>query len=162
MFQIKYSFSDTYKLTKIDYKIVDDLTIRYNLFLGNVFLQKNSKKIDLNWEWIPLLDFAICLKSICLTFANKKILIKEFEFTESDDVLIFEKKINEIIITTSYSNEKLIINYKQFLLEVKRFYSNLTDTIEIEFNEIKFNENYMKIKKSGNTLNEDNVSNADI
>ncbi len=144
MFEIKYKFSDS---NFIDIANLNDTSLRYNLFLGNITLQKNKDLILLDWCWIPILDFALCLVSISDTLSQKTNGEKELDFTESDEKLIFQKTNNNIKIITSFSNEILEINFEDFKKVVKEFYKNFISDVVKQNHELKNNKIFLKYLK---------------
>lgn len=91
MFEINYRFSNSNYLSSAN---PDESTLRYSLFLGDVILKDEKSAISMDWDWIPILDFAICMIAIYNNLFEKESSIEEFEFTESNEKLIFRKKGN--------------------------------------------------------------------
>jgi len=143
MFQIKYIFSNSYEQSDVSYDSIDDTALRYSLFLGSLSLEIKSSRIELDWEWIPLLDFAVCFLSFYLEFFGKNDLKKQFEFTESDGLLFVERVGSKISISTSYSDEKIEMSFDEFSSGVKSFYISLTDEIKDRYDGIELNKNYI-------------------
>ena len=143
MFQIKYSFSNSYEQSDVNYDSVDDTEMRYSLFLGSLILETKSSKIELDWEWIPLLDFAVCFLSIYLELFGKNKFRKQFEFTESDGLLFVERIDDRMSISTSYSDETIEMSFNEFSSGIKNFYSRLTNEIKNRYNGVELNENYL-------------------
>jgi len=141
MLDIKYSFSNSDQYT--NYKTADDTSLRYSLFLGSLILQKDSSRIRLNWEWIPLLDFAVCFLSIYLELLGKRNLKKIFEFTESDGQLFIERVDDRISISTSFSDEKIEMSFNDFSIGIKAFYLNIMQEIKNKYDGIELNEFFL-------------------
>lgn len=139
MFKIKYSFSDSFLKKDIDYKIEDEMSLHYDLFLGGIILSSNDSEIDLDWKWIPLLDFAYHLLDIALEISKNLNCHEKFEFTESNGLLLFDRIEKKVKISTSYSDEKIDIDIEEFKLEVKRFYKKLITDIIRKYPEVQEN-----------------------
>lgn len=152
MFQINYSFSSSYEQSDVNYDSVDDTTIRYRLFLGSLILETKSSKIKLDWDWIPLLDFAVCFLSIYLEFFGKTHCKQQLEFTESDGLLHVEKQGKEISISTSYSDEIIEMSFDEFSSEIKRFYLSLTSEIKKKYKGIELNQYYVVYDNKNDTI----------
>jgi hypothetical protein len=84
-----------------DLAAADESTLRYGTFLGDISLQIGDIDFSAYWGWIPLLDFAYCLKGM-----SDEMLAGEpesvFEFTESDAVLRLTREGQNVLVAASY------------------------------------------------------------
>ena len=112
----------------IDYSIItasfDDLEVmteeelRYNFLLGNVVFNSANTSIDMQWEWIPLLDFSFSLFQIVKSLSYKENSFESFEFTESTENIKFVREgkfyppFRQILFVPHLMN--LIMRYKLF------------------------------------------------
>lgn len=127
IFEIKYVFSIK---RPVDFSKANDDNLRYTLFLGSVYLSEDTQSIPIGWDWIPLLDFAICLHGISSGMGKKQIHREEFEFTESNEKVIFEQEKGRVKISTSFSDEVLNTTVDNFQQGVQKFYESLlTDLV---------------------------------
>ena len=122
MFEIKYSYSGNNHPDVIN---ADETALRYNHFLGNLTLKKGNDSIVLDWGWIPLVDFALCLQVISKTLLQKAIGEEEFEFTESDAKIIFKKNGDVIRVSASSSNGVLEMGCEDFQNAANKFYKDI-------------------------------------
>ncbi len=122
MFEIIFSFSNSNDRNVVN---ADEIALRYNFFLGSLYLKKADQSILIDWNWVPLIDFAICLHAICGNLIGKTHGEEEFEFTESDSKIIFKKNGDNLKIVTSFSNEILEMSFEEFQNAVKEFYKNI-------------------------------------
>ncbi len=83
----------------------------------------------MDWGWIPLLDFAISIKTISEAFRKPLNIREEFEFTESDSKIIFNKHEDKIQISTTFSSETLETDFQSFVYGVKMFYKSIINEI---------------------------------
>jgi len=134
--RIEYNFSNNNSTNIVE---ADEMTLRYYLFLGSIILKKDRGSININWDWIPLLDFALCLLEICRNLSIQTNGQQEFEFTESDAKLIFDKRLNKISVTTSFSNETLEISLEELQTVAKEFYKDVINDILVKNENIKEN-----------------------
>lgn len=137
MFSIEYQFSPSRNQSLPEIK--DSSSIRYDLFLWSLKLIKDDKIINMDWGRIPLADFAISLSIIIGNIFYWESKKEEFEFTESDAKLFFEKNNQEIKISTNFSEDAIIVDSNEFIWESKRFYSALMEDIIIRYPMIKDN-----------------------
>lgn len=100
----------------------DKMALRYDLFPGSIYLKSDKADIILDWDWIPLLDFSICLLSICSNLLKKLIGVEEFDFTESGAKIIFIRHADMVKISSSFSEKILNISFEEFQKTVRKFY----------------------------------------
>ncbi|PZD77378.1 hypothetical protein [Mesonia sp. K7] len=151
MFKINYTISNSEREKKS--LEVNDTTLRYYSFQGSVLLKYNNSKINLDWGWIPLLDFAYTLLLICEDLLSEEFSREEFEFTESDGVLYFIRKENSVEISTSFSNEILIMSIVSFQKGVSYFYYELITQVKKINKEITNNPNFKVFDDKLHNLN---------
>jgi hypothetical protein len=127
MFEIQYSVSPNFESKNISNEPMD---LRYDYMLGSITLRHCDSSIMMDWGWIPIYDFAICLVEIC----NK--LLKgeqrqEFEFTESDAKILFGRRgIDMIKISTTFSNEEIEMSLLDFQNGIAGFYKSITSELK--------------------------------
>jgi len=124
---------------RIEYKIVIDEPIsfenlsvediQYNFLTGVVSLHSNDLVIEIDWDWIPLLDFAFSLQSILKSFQSRIIEKQIFEFTENDEVLMFSLKENGLNISASFSSIQLHTTLAEFEIGVREFHLRISDFV---------------------------------
>ncbi|MDZ4697703.1 MAG: hypothetical protein SGI86_21370 [Deltaproteobacteria bacterium] len=102
------------KLAAVDLAHAAPEELRYELFLGNVYLRESMEQIDFSapWGWVPVLDFALSLKAV--SEALEEDTNAKFEFTESDAVLSFERLGVDVEITASYAAGSIRLSHAQF------------------------------------------------
>ena len=89
--------------------------------MGNVAVSLGAVKIDMAWEWIPLLDFLICLSKIANALQDKEQAIEYFEFTESAETLKFYKEGYIVQILPSFSSNMILTTFYDFNKAIKKF-----------------------------------------
>jgi hypothetical protein len=126
MFEIVFSFNE--KKWK-DPLLASENDLRYNHLLGNLVFQTPEHKLVMNWGWIPLLDFAICVnaisKNLCQSTKSREI----FDFTEADKKLDFERSHDRVYIRGSFSDTELDLDFSVFQKGVDQFYASLLNEI---------------------------------
>ncbi len=121
-------FGIEYSLEKTDRKFaIDASALRYSMFMGTIILRNNRDQIFI--EEIPLFDFLLCLEQVCKELSKNEIGMAEFEFTESDEKLIFERTNTELLIRVTFSEEILKANFIDFQNQVKIFHHQLLEDI---------------------------------
>jgi len=123
----------------VEYKIIDEVVgeienitdeeIRYNFLLGNVSLISSSALIEMEWEWIPLLDIAFSLKEIARNIKTNHKSKECFEFTENAETLEFSKEAEQVKISASFSPAVILSTLKDFENATNKFHSDISKYI---------------------------------
>lgn len=126
-------------MLKIEYKIINDnihkfkslnnAQIHYYFLLGDVSIISDYEIIDINWNWIPLLDFADCLGHILSDLKNGS--NKEyFEFTENEATIEFSLEKDELKIKASFLPKNIIkTSLDDFEKAINIFHSKISKYI---------------------------------
>lgn len=126
MFKIDYKIR-TEALEEIEY--VSDEEVRYNFLLGNVSLLSSNTEIEMEWEWIPLLDFAYCLQMIVRNLKANNTGKEHFEFTENAETLEFSRQREQLKIVASFSSIVIETVFVDFEKAVYDFHFNISEYI---------------------------------
>ena len=124
--KISYILKD--KLNIIENELDNNL-VRYSLFQGDILIEDNGNEIITDWGWVPLLDFTCSLVDIFKHLEENDNQTQEFEFTESNEKIFFNKNKNKIKIYSSFSNDEIIVDYYCFKKEVIINHFNLLNEI---------------------------------
>ena len=121
---------------KIDYKIITDQLeeieqisdeeIHYDFFLGNVSLLSPDATIEMDWEWIPLLDFAYCMQRIVDNLKTNSIAKECFEFTENAETLDFLRKSEQLKIVGSFTSKTIETTFADFEKAIHDFHFSIS------------------------------------
>ena len=126
MFRIKYKII-TEQFEKIE--SISDEEIQYKFLLGNLSMFSTDAVIDIEWEWVPLLDFAYCLKGIADRLKAKKNNKDFFEFTENAETLEFIKEGEQLKIIASFTSTIITTTFLAFDEAVNDFHSHISKHI---------------------------------
>lgn len=126
MFNIKYEiiseqFNDVSNITEEE--------IQYNFLLGNLLLLTPNAEIEMEWEWIPLLDFAYCLKRIVSNLKINDTAKEYFEFTENAETLEFSRQREQLKIVASFSSSMVETTFADFEKAVYDFNISISEHI---------------------------------
>lgn len=117
MFNIKYEIiSEQFD----DVNNITDEEIQYNFLLGNVYLHSTNAEIEMEWEWIPLLDFAYCLQKIATNLKGDDTIKEYFEFTENTETLEFSRQGEQLKIVASFSSiiiETMFVDFEKAIYD---------------------------------------------
>ncbi len=111
MLRVEYKII-TDRFREIEY--ISDEKIRYDFLLGNISLLSFNAKIEMEWEWIPLLDFAYCLQMIAGNLKENDIGKEYFEFTENAETLNFSRQGKQLKIIASFSSIVIETTFEDF------------------------------------------------
>jgi hypothetical protein len=96
-----------------DYRAADVRALRHDLFCGDVYLAdtKADRELSTSWGWLPVLDFAWALCDITERLDQDPLGSRapgpqraELDFTESTDLLRFERRFGWVDITADWSH----------------------------------------------------------
>ncbi|SDL40579.1 hypothetical protein SAMN04488090_0745 [Siphonobacter aquaeclarae] len=107
-------------------------SLHYYMFLGNIQFLGGDRQISMNWEWIPIFDFAYCVREISLALNNLQFGNEYFEFTENSEIITFSKDNSILTIKTSFSSVILEVKFDAFKSEVANFYNSIYEKIELD------------------------------
>lgn len=125
-------FRIEYRIVADQFQEIDNISdeeIRYNFLLGNVFLFSSNSEIEMEWEWIPLLDFADCLKRIVGNLRANVTTKEYFEFTENAETLEFSKQGEQLKIAASFSPTIIETTFVDFENAVYDFNVSISEHI---------------------------------
>lgn len=83
----------------------------------------------MDWDWIPLLDFANCLKMITKSLLSNEVCEEYFEFTENDEKLVFSRQLTEVRIYSTFSSVVIDTTIADFEKAVCDFHRSISDYI---------------------------------
>lgn len=126
MFRIKYNII---KERFMEIEKISDEVIQYDFILGNLILLSSDKIIEMKWEWIPLLDFAYCLKRIVGNLKVGEITKEYFEFTENVETLEFLREREQLKIIPSFSSTIIVTKFAEFEKAVYDFHFSISEHI---------------------------------
>jgi hypothetical protein len=84
-----------------DWSSVTEEDLRYRVALGNLVFHVGDKDFSADWGWIPLVDLAASFGEIVRKLEGGSDS-ETFEFTESDAWVRFERKAENVLVSTSY------------------------------------------------------------
>jgi hypothetical protein len=122
MFTIKYNFSDDDSVEEV---FTDGQSVRYNLFPGNLLFEKDHDSFVMDCNGMPVIDFAFRILQISNSLFPKNQERKEFEFTETNERIAFEKDGDKVRIIPSFSSRILEMNIEDFKKGIVQFHKNV-------------------------------------
>jgi len=109
-----------------DWAQMDELAFRYDVMTGGVRLEVGGAALDACWGWVPVVDFAACHLEIVERLGAGG-GVQTFEFTESDDTLVYELRDEGVSVSASWVEGKERIAVDEFRDEVRRFVTAVLD-----------------------------------
>lgn len=108
-----------------DLRAADNMTLRYDLFLGDFVFKVGDADLSTHWGWVPVLDFAIALRLIARRLAAGSDAIETFEFTESDAEIVFRRTGQVVEIEADYAEAKGQTSVSELSKQAERFCSRV-------------------------------------
>ena len=93
--------------------------IHYNFMLGDVTFSVGDSDFSMHWGWVPILDFALSLKSLCQNIGNSG--HERFEFTESGEWIDFVLRGNSVDLASSYVDSTATVELKNLISASESF-----------------------------------------
>jgi hypothetical protein len=128
MFRIRYQIVNQ---SFNNLELLSEMDVRYDFLLGNVSLISSNAEIEMEWEWIPLLDFAYCLQMIVSNLKAKDTAKEYFEFTENAETLEFSRQGEQLKIVASFSSTVVETIFADFEKVVYDFHFSISEHIRI-------------------------------
>lgn len=138
-------FKINYNIITASFENIESMTdeeLRYNFLLGSVIFNTACDKIEMEWEWIPLLDFSYSLSEISKKLAQKESPRICFEFTESAETLEFIREGINLKIIPSFTSTIMNVFFDDYNEEVKNFHKKISDYIKVNIDN-KINNNHL-------------------
>lgn len=121
-----------YEIITPNAKVIEtnsEVEIHYDFLLGSISLISSDNLIEMNWDWIPLLDFAFCLKVI-FRYLDTNIYNREyFEFTENGETLEFIKDGDNLKIVASFTTSIIETTFTDFEKAVNNLNISISEYI---------------------------------
>lgn len=149
MIKLDYSLDPSWerKLAEIDLRSVGRDELHYDLFLGHVTFQIDGHDFSASWGWVPVLDFAVCLKTIVEGLAIGR--SEAFEFTESDAKLQFERRDDSVHLSANYVPDLAEVAYDELLTEVRAFAARVIEELARLYPPLIANQAFQSLWNSG-------------
>jgi hypothetical protein len=103
----------------LDLRAADEMTLRYRCFLGDVLFAINGVDFSARWGWVPVLDFALSMRTIVGGLGA--VGEETFEFTESEATIDFTRTDGGVRIDADYTSTVADVQYVELSLEAERF-----------------------------------------
>jgi hypothetical protein len=112
--------------------------LRYSLFLGDVVFRVGDADFSANWGWVPVLDFALGLEHAARELLQGK-EEAEFEFTESDSAIRFQRDDGDVFISASYAPHRTVANLEDLVKAVRAFRKRVVDDLSLIHPQLRMN-----------------------
>ncbi len=121
----------------VDLRVADEMTLRYDCFLGDVVFEVDGADLGARWGWVPVLDFALSLRAIA---GGLVVDAREtFEFTESDAAIEFERQAENVTLEASYAPARAVVSHVELSLQAERFLARVVNDLTRSYPELSDN-----------------------
>lgn len=148
MFQIGFLFLPNKDY--FDFANATEYDFSYLIYNGDILFSDENASID--FQYIPLIDFAINTLDITTNLIDKGMTEDYFEFTESSNRIYYKKESNNIIISFSYNSITFKVEMNIFKKVVNLFYKNIISSALEKNEDLKQNEIFSKYVAIANKL----------
>jgi hypothetical protein len=126
-----------------DLATVSEMDLRYDLFLGDLWLRVDGMDFSAPWNWIPILDAAVSFRRIVDDFEHGKDRAV-FEFTESNHEIRFERERDQrICVTTTFADGEGRVTLSDLRSSVHTFFSRILEEAVIRCPDLKQNARFL-------------------
>ncbi len=146
---LDYSLSGSWDKDPSFLTSANESDLRYYAFPGDIILQKEQTDLSTDWGWVQLVDFALALRGILQKIESEGGAEAQFEFTESDATLHFDRHGHDIAISGSYAPGKIVVPLAQFKKQVLEFAHRLDAELVSKQPDLRENNVYQGFKLSG-------------
>lgn len=120
-------------------KSATEADLRYDCFLGDIILIVGDADFSARWGWVPVLDFALCLKSVASQLEQPPYGEERFAFTESEAEIVFRRTDATLTVSASYTSAVADLAFTVFLKSVEGFLLRITRALARDFPEFSSN-----------------------
>jgi hypothetical protein len=145
---LDYRLSEKWDEDTTDLSTVAETDLRYYVAPGDIILRAGETNLSANWGWIPLIDFVLALREIAEALAAAE-GSEDFEFTESEATLEFQRQGHEVAISGSYAPGKVIVPLSVFREQVRQLARRLDAELLAKRPDLGRNPVYQEFKLSG-------------
>jgi hypothetical protein len=143
MVTLDYKLSTDWNPHELDLRTADEMTLRYDAFPGDVVFRVDDADFSAQWGWVPILDFALALRTIAERLEGHD--RERFEFTESGATIDFRRDAGPIEISTSYAGAIARTPLFELSNAVETFIEDLADALEAQHPELATNEYFTNL-----------------
>jgi hypothetical protein len=157
MIKFDYSFSREWEhnVNDIDLRRADETVLRYSAFLGDIIVRVDDIELGTNFGWVPIIDYAICLKQIVVNLGVPEIEEAIFDFTESDAIIRFMKKERHVEIMPSYTTASGKASFDDFVAAVDAFIAHLRSDVINQFPLLNCNQAFIHLMNTACRIPDD-------
>lgn len=140
MIELRSQLSPSWKaqVRPEDVVTATDSDLRYAFFLGDIHFAVNGVDFSARWDWIPILDFALCLRSVVEDLEAGG--VETLEFTESEAMIEFKLDSGLVRVAANYVSDASVVPYDSLQNAVKTFAQDVKADLVAEFPGLLVNE----------------------
>lgn len=140
MIELDFAIHRDSSLTDVVWHEVGEVSLRYDCFLGDIIFKVAGVDMSAQWGWVPILDFAICMRMIGDTLSLGRPDV--FDFTESGVIIDFIPRGNEVVITPEYAPGASVVLMSEFQNAAEQMLSQVRARIEADHPDLRENPHY--------------------
>ena len=143
-----YTLSQPLPGTPQDLETADEGDLLYSLFLGDVIFTVGDADFSTKqWGWVPVLDLALGLHYVvgALRRGDEE---AEFDFTESESTIRFQRDGGEVFISASYAPHRAAVTLEDLEKAVALFRAKVSDDLSSAHPSLRINSAFRKLTES--------------
>ncbi len=136
MFEIEYDITGADADEIID---PDEMSLRHKHLMGNLLLRKDDRFISIDNQRTPIIDSAFNLFYICSVLVRKKDGTEDFEISQSNKKITFQKDDGNVKIIPSFSVVTLEMPVEDYREGIKNFFRKVLQEVMRKSQSLKMN-----------------------
>jgi hypothetical protein len=124
---LDYTLSSDREPAITDLATADETALRYYCFPGDIVMRVGDADLSTRFGWVPVLDFAMALRSIAARLAEEP--EATFAFTESGATITFARTGDDVRVTASYAGEAGTVTYGELAAAADAFLARVIDDL---------------------------------
>jgi hypothetical protein len=145
MITLDFKLSAEWQPYDIDLRTTDALELRYDAFPGDVVFTVDEHDFSAQWGWVPVLDFALALRTVAERIEKSEHEL--FEFTESGATIDFRRRGALITIGASYSQDIATVTHIEWAAATTDFLAQVVTRLAQDHPAVGQNEYFAELRQ---------------
>jgi hypothetical protein len=123
---------------------VDEMTLRYQVHLGDVIFVADGVDFSARWGWVPVLDFVACLNIVIKQLSEGETHCS-LDFTKSTAEIMFNRTHDSILISSNYAPGQAIVQFEDLTRAAAELSRKVSEDIWSNYPELSKNSHLRKL-----------------
>ena len=119
--------------------------LRYCYFLGDLVLQVDGVDFSTDWGWVPVWDAALSFRAILTSIRPGE--SRQFEFTESEAIVRFDRSDHDVWVTSSYALGRARVALVDFQVAANSLVNQMRSQLASDWPALVNNPSFADVKR---------------